>query len=68
VVWKDEIVVLLGGVEAGCLLALLMSDAGLFTPMAPVVSHRGGTAFTLVPARGGLVLAMDLRLLLSLWP
>jgi hypothetical protein len=50
------------------LLGLLMSDASLFTPMPPVVGHRGGTAFTLALTRGGLILTMDLRLLLSLWP
>jgi alpha-L-fucosidase len=60
--------VLLEEVEAERLLGPLMSDAGLFTPMAPVVGRCGGTAFTLAPARGGLILAMDLRLLLSLWP
>jgi hypothetical protein len=60
--------VLLEGVEAGRLLGLLMSDASLFTLMAHVVSRCGGTAFTLALARGGLVLAVDLRLLLSLWP
>jgi hypothetical protein len=60
--------VLLEGVEARRLLGPLMSDAGLFTPMPPVVGHRGGTAFTLAPVRGGLILTVDLRLLLSLWP
>jgi hypothetical protein len=49
-------------VEVGCLLGPLMSVASLLMPIAPIIGLHGGATLILVPVRGGLVLAVDLRL------
>jgi hypothetical protein len=60
--------VLLTGIGAEHLLGPLMSAAALLMPIVPVVGLHGGATLILALVRGGLVLAMDLRLSPSLGP
>jgi hypothetical protein len=55
-------------VGAGRLLGPLMSMAALLMLIVPVVGLRGDAALILALVRGGLVLAVDLRLSPSLEP
>jgi hypothetical protein len=62
-IWKDGVEdVLPESVKVGRLLGPPMSVGGLLMSIAPVIGLRGGAALTLVLVRGGLLLAVDLRL------